>query len=606
MQKRTISHRLQISFSTFILIVFLGYSLLSSVLSFTSNFTNFTDSLMDNTLFYTSRIINQAIENFDSFIYEYKLMLISLSKNASLIKLITEKDALTMEERLYLERQCKVYLDTIMDIKTETAGVLIVGSNGYLHTDVSRQMLNTRYDFTGTDWFADTMAFDREDILDISAIYVDFYQRNSSLYGKTYTTLSYPIRDYNNHKIGVIYCFLETSELGQHLYLESYNEFEGVFLINSDHRIVLHSDSAMLNTFLTGEVVEEGAERTSFSVQQFRKGQPMWLKKQASNVLTDAVCQYSISGLAAKIEQFEKASFINLARSMGFIIVFCLLLVHLFRRQSGQMMEDLSRKCVAMDPTPSRNYLISELNQISSQLDGLISDTIELNEHNYQLQVSTKLAELNMLVSQMNPHFLFNSLQLLQTEIVCGTKENAEEMLVSLSRLLRYSIDQQQLSVTLASELDFLKNYLKVFLPSWKCQLHFEVYCPDHLMNVMVPKFLLQPLVENSLRHGFGDDVKEAGITVIGSESDDSIYISIIDNGHGIPPEQLDAIREKLTHSESESSHSSSIGIYNIHNRIHLMYGKQYGLSVESAEGRYTRVNILLPRKEVPHESTDH
>ena len=588
--------------------VFLFFALLSNIVLSRVAYNNSTSSLLDSALFYTDRIVSQTISNLDAYIYEYELLLSALSSNPHLIKLITEKGQLTMEERLYHERQCSVYLEHIMESKTGTMGLLIVGANGYLHTDDARLMLNTSYDYVHAPWFQETLAFDEKDILNISAIDVDFYKRNSSLYGKCWPTLSYPVRDYSEEKIGVIYCFLDPSSLESSLYLDNFEDFGGVFLINQDREIVLHRDKAMLNTVLSGELLEaasSGAE--GFSQQEAARSDDLWVKTPAKYVRADAICRISSDGIAERTRRYQQPLSMSITLCTLITVALGILLFFFFRRAINRLMLDLhSSETEQQEHFTPKNYRITELNQIAQQISSLLDDIGQLNQKNYEVHLSAKLAQLNVLVSQMNPHFFYNALQLLQTEMTCGSPETAERMLLSLSRLLRYATEKQSMSVALKDELDFVRNYLDIFQAEVEGRFQYSVYCPSELMQLKVPKFLLQPLVENSLRHGFPDGVYESRITITVSSCFDSLAISVIDNGKGLSPDRLSELRQSLRNATVVSGEQTSVGICNIHHRIHLIYGMEYGLSIDSQEGKYTKIDILLPREGKIRETIDY
>lgn len=599
-------YRFQIPLACLICLICIFYGIASGFVQLHIIAGNTLDALLGSSLFYSDRIISQAVFNLDNYIYEYKLLMTALSKTPSLIQLIEERDQLSTDERLYLERQCMIYLKQIMTSKPGTAAILIVGSNGYLYTNDARSTLNTRYDFIDSAWFQDALAFNRTDKLNISAIQVDFFQKNTAIYGQCATTLSFPIRNYSDDKIGVIYCFLDPSSFKNSLYLDGFEDFGGVFLVNSEQKIVLHNDTSKLNTQITGDILSAA----DISLPNIRKANHssndnVWVRSSSKYVQADAICSIPYSTLVERTHEYQKPLIKTTILCMLMMVVFSLLGALLFHRSSKQLIFDLQLACSSENSFIPGNYHIEELNEISKQFSHVMEEKSCLTQRNYDLQLSTRLAKLNTLVSQMNPHFLFNALQLLQTELLCNNPDKAEKFLVAISSLLRYSVDKTSISTSLKEELDFCRHYLDIFSQTVHYPLTYHFYYSEELLEQTVPKFLIQPVVENCLRHGFRGNATEASIQVIVSNCGESYCISIIDNGNGIASDRLKELQTSLQSTVPEETPvyepADSVGLINIQHRIRLLYGPQYGLSVSSVEKLFTKIDIFLPRKEAQH-----
>lgn len=596
--------RVELPISIMLFLIFVGFNLITSFFVFQVSYQNSTESLLESALFYTERITSQTVKNLDEYIREYELLMTALSKNAHLIKRITEDDSLTIEEKLLYEKQCMVYLKHIMESKTGTAGILIVGSNGYLYTDDARAMLNTNYNFVNSDWFQNTFAFEGEEILNISTIQVDFYLKHSTLYGKRLTTLSYPIRNYSNQKIGVIYVFLDMSALKSSLYLDDFQEFEGVFLINQDQKIVLHRDETQLDQVITGNAFLSTGDGANLS-QRDRSADDIWAKVPSRYAKADAVSRISMEGIRQRASQYQKPLIMSLF--ISFIAVFTVgfLMFIFFHRGTNRLMLDLNSARSDPNEFAPKNYHVRELNHIAIQIASLLESIKALDKKNYEMQVSNQLAQLNALIAQLNPHFLFNALQMLQTDLACGNRDNGDEIIVKLSKLLRYSVNKMKTFVELEEELDFVNGYLAIFQQETAGRLEYNVMCPAELLNICVPKFAIQPLVENAIRHGFSERTEDMKITITASACHDSVVISVIDNGKGLAPDALHKLLQTLENAALVSENLTNVGLHNIHYRIQLLYGPQYGLNISSVEGSYTKVDILLPRKDEKHEAID-
>ena len=594
--------RFEISFALLLLVVFIGYNLISNGVLSRIAYNSASDSLLDSALFYTDRIVSQTVSNLDAAIYDYNLLMTSLSGNASLIRLITEEKDMTMEDRLLHEHNVMVFLEHIMNTKPDTACMLIVGTNGYLYTNDARLSLDTDYDFVGSQWFAQALQSQDNGLLGMQAINNDFYKKNTTYYNKCLPALTCLIHDYANQIIGCIFCFLDPQGMIQSLYMDNFSEFGGVFLVNRNQEIVMHRDISMLQSHIDGDLIE-GMPDASREPKSFgASNDPLWAMAPSHYVNADAVCSISLAGIQGRLSKYQVPLFSRLTQYTLMSLLLGLFLALFLRRYIVRLTRDLStaKREQAFHP---QNYRIRELNRIALRFSDLLDSIASLDEKNYRLQLSSRLAQLNTLVSQMNPHFLFNSLQLIQTEIAYGKPERAETMLVSISRLLRYTIDKKVLLVTLEEELRFTSDFVSVFQARENGALHLSITCPEALKSEQIPKYLLQPLVENSIIHGFAHTRAGGDIAITCGSDDKLMHISIRDNGNGMTVEALEQARQSLERPAPDLPEPESVGLINIHQRIQLLYGKQYGLHIDSQEGAFTCITITIPKGGVQDET---
>ncbi|MCB2340315.1 cache domain-containing sensor histidine kinase [Clostridium estertheticum] len=225
-------------------------------------------------------------------------------------------------------------------------------------------------------------------------------------------------------------------------------------------------------------------------------------------------------------------------------------------------------------------------NQYNIMLDEL-NALIKKNEELFSLR---RIVEIKELQSQFNPHFIFNVLETLRYSILIAPKE-AEEIVIGLSKLLRYSVNYKGQKVMLRKDLEYIEDYLKLNKHRFNDKLKYNIDIYDGVKDAYVPKLLLQPIIENSIKYGYLDkDIIE--INVAGELNDGIITLEVRDTGTGIRKEQLDNIRRSLKESENISEHT---GLYNIHRRLVLLYGGKYGIEIESIFGEGTNVKLTIP-----------
>ncbi|WP_208559469.1 sensor histidine kinase [Marinilactibacillus kalidii] len=216
-----------------------------------------------------------------------------------------------------------------------------------------------------------------------------------------------------------------------------------------------------------------------------------------------------------------------------------------------------------------------------------------VNEKDWELQV--KDAQFKMLASQINPHFLYNTLEMIRMKALRNQDREVAEIVMILSKLMRKSLERKQKETTLSEELTFTDLYLQIQKLRFGEHIDYEIENTATYDYTIVP-LIIQPLVENSFIHGIEPKIDKGHIKIQVAEVDDYLEITVKDNGIGMKTEQLNQIRALLA-SNGDSSH---LGVYNVHQRIRFTYGPTSGLSIDSIEGEGTTAKIRLPLPEKP------
>ena len=204
--------------------------------------------------------------------------------------------------------------------------------------------------------------------------------------------------------------------------------------------------------------------------------------------------------------------------------------------------------------------------------------------------------ELEALMNQINPHFLYNALQLIQTRAVLDENREIEDMVTSLGSMLHYTMNKSSEYVCLDEELAYIENYLAFYKARFHARFTYEILCSDEARACRTLKFILQPIVENCFTHGLRDKKAGGVLSVRVEEAGEALLLHVYDNGSGIAPDRLAALRAALA-SEAPGGASYGIGLLNTHARIRLVYGPGCGVGVTSIEGEYTEVSIRIPRE---------
>ena len=235
-------------------------------------------------------------------------------------------------------------------------------------------------------------------------------------------------------------------------------------------------------------------------------------------------------------------------------------------------------------------------NDFNKMLGGLKTQI----EQNQILAENVAFSQVKRLESQFNPHFLFNTLDNIRFMAKIDA-DAADKMIVSLSGLLRYSIRETREEVTVREDLDNLQYYLNILQIRFNKRFAYNIDVSEDIKDCLIPKLLLQPLLENSIKYGFGEKEKLT-VNIHGYQLQGKLVFVCEDDGVGIDNETLAGIKMQLIDLETEHQH---IGLYNIHQRIKLMYKGDYGLDITSKKGEGTTVRLVLPVRG-DHVSSTH
>ena len=243
-------------------------------------------------------------------------------------------------------------------------------------------------------------------------------------------------------------------------------------------------------------------------------------------------------------------------------------------------------------------------NEMAENTNQLI-DQVYLSEiHRQKLQLSWKNAQLDAMLMQINPHFLYNTLDIIRWEAMyeADGESPVTEMIEKFSRLCRLGMKTGGNTITLREGIEHASIYLDVinFRHSEKIQLFLETEVDDQ--SVYIPQFILQPIMENAVVHAFGDASSGYFIRIHSSACDNVLHIFVEDNGRGMKKNELHSLQLSLNRDEAPDE---SIGLVNVNQRIRLFYGESYGLQISSTPGKGTRIEILLPLRNHSENMTD-
>lgn len=205
-----------------------------------------------------------------------------------------------------------------------------------------------------------------------------------------------------------------------------------------------------------------------------------------------------------------------------------------------------------------------------------------------------KNTELQFLRSQINPHYLYNTLEVMHILAYKNKDYDVATISELLGKNLQYGLRNPSQKVTLQTEISHLKKHLEILSYQYKNKLLFNIFVPEEILNCSVIKLLFQPIVENAVCHGFCDSAQILTIDIYCYRNKDQLVLTISDNGIGMEVETLRTIQAEITSESSEH-----IGIKNVARRLELNYGSESSFTINSKLGEGTTVTIVLPYREM-------
>jgi two-component system sensor histidine kinase YesM len=239
---------------------------------------------------------------------------------------------------------------------------------------------------------------------------------------------------------------------------------------------------------------------------------------------------------------------------------------------------------------------VDEITELGMSFNIMIGRIRELLDAKLQEQENLKKAELRALQAQINPHFLYNTLDTIIWMTESKKTDDVIKVVSALSSFFRLSLSKGRDWITVGEELERTRSYLTIQKMRYRDIMDYEILADERVLDNTVLKLVLQPLVENALYHGLKNKREGGTITVRAERKNEhQVLLQVEDNGIGIPPETLARINTALDDDSAEPRPDSGFGLANVNQRIKLYYGRQYGLALSSEYQRGTCATIVIP-----------
>lgn len=367
-----------------------------------------------------------------------------------------------------------------------------------------------------------------------------------------------------------------------------------IYIIDSNGNIVYHPQQQLINAGLKHENLDDVSKHVFGRYFDNYNGQ-----RRLITIDTVNYCRWRIIGIA----YMDEMSVIR--RDIVNYVLFILLIgvivtTSISSALSAKISQPIKQLEKSMKLVEQGNFDINidvkgeaEVAQLSKTFNMMVVRIRALMEQIVLEQEAKRISELNALQAQINPHFLYNTLDSIVWMAENGKSDDVVTMVTSLARLFRISISKGRNVITVREEVEHARNYLVIQKIRYKNKFEFKIDVQEEALNCRTLKLLIQPIIENSIYHGIEYMVDQGFIGVSVRIEDGKLLYAIKDNGLGMSKQVLDSLLSK----DQKNDRGSGVGVKNVHERIQLYYGSEYGLQVESEEEVGTTVRIWQPLK---------
>jgi two-component system, sensor histidine kinase YesM len=472
--------------------------------------------------------------------------------------------------------------------------VTILLENGISYTNYSNYELNPK-DIYNEDWFKQLNKIKGYETVWIRSQPTMF--KSEKPINPYQISVARTLRDENLNIYGYVIVTIMENKINQ--IFENMNGKEEMILLDSSNQIISHTnDDRIGGKFKYGEQL---TEENSSNIFEISKKDYLIAEQKISFTDWKLVSLIPYKQATSKVNAiFNKV----VAFQVVFFTIFLILMTYFLRTITKPIVRlgnvaDL----VQQGNLNIRSHIKSkdEIGRLSSSFDQMLNTINKMIQDITATQERKRKAELDMLQAQINPHFLFNVLNSIRMKVmVKGDKESAN-MISSLSKLLRMTISKDKEIITFREEVQIVLDFINIMNMRQKEKVNVEITIHEEANLIMIPRFILQPIIENSIIHGLN---QSAGMIIVNAEmTENEVIIIIEDNGGGMDEQTLFQLKRKFIHSNTLDNSTSknnkgfsSIGISNVYERMYMTFGEEFKMDIKSELGKGTQVIMSIPK----------
>lgn len=550
------------------------------------------DSVVENSTEYTRQLVDQVNTDIDNYISYMENLATLLATNMDVREYLSNH-TIDEDQKQLLNSRITTLFNTLFNMRNDIYNIVIYGENGRSIINKGNDEINPFVKVKTTDWYQKAVEAKGKRVL--SSSHVQNLIRDDY---KWVVTLSKAVQVKDSDKIlGVAMVDLNYSSittLCQNVYM---GKMGYVFLIDESGDVIYHPKQQMVYTGIKREKIAEIlSSKNDYFITELDNEKILYTMSTSPKTNWTVVGVANIDELFTKEEETRR-NYLICAFLLNAVAILCAVIY------SNKLTKPLTRLKDSMKEVEHGNfsgielaqtYDASEISTLTRAYHIMINKIQNLMLGQLQAQREKRNLEIKALQSQINPHFLYNTLDSIIWMAESGKTNEVVTMTSSLSKLLRLNISIEDELVTVDTEIKSLISYLTIQKMRYQDQLNYEIEVPSSIYHYPIVKLTLQPLVENAIYHGIKYKEGMGTIIIRAWEESENIYFQIIDDGIGMDEETLEHTFDK----KEKSARQNGIAIENVKRRLELYYGNEYQFLYNSKINEGTTVTIILPIKE--------
>ena len=545
-------------------------------------------TVLENAEEYSIQLIEQVNSDIDSYMdYFHNISVLIASDGDVHDYLFNEK--LTDPERRERFDRITTQFSTIMETRDDIVNIGIVSENGRYIINTGYFKVNENIEMESLPWVQ--KAYEKRGITAISSSHVQ------NLVDGKYEwviTLGKALQNKTSRELeGIFFADLNYSSISELCSGISFGSKGYIFILDGNGNLIYHPQQQLLYSGLKTEKIQEVLEsgESNFVTED---GKLYSISKSRETGWTVVGVSY-IDDLLKNSDETGRIYIISAVMILLAALVLAYVLSYGITKPImllGDSMKEVEKG--HFDHAVLEVSGQNEIARLSTAFNMMITEIKHLMEQNVEEQRQKRKSELRALQAQINPHFLYNTLDSIIWMAEWGKTKEVVLMTSSLAKLLRQSISNQNELVRVEEEVEYTRSYLTIQKMRYKDKLEYDIQVSPEALGQKIPKLVLQPLVENAIYHGIKYKEGKGVVQIEGQLEQKELILRISDDGIGMTEEQLAKIFEK----RETDIRKNGVGVLNVHERIQLYYGKDYGLRFSSTLGEGTVVEVHIPCEE--------
>jgi two-component system sensor histidine kinase YesM len=537
---------------------------------------------------YVNQIIIQVKENFEYYFRDLQSLSYVISVNPEVLNVLREQNSLNGWQEIGYQNKIKSFLAGLTSSRLEVRGIYLVARNRkQVYSSGSPVLLEY---LEKQLWFS--QAIRSGAAITVTPVHSENYAGISMGTRGTVITYCQRIVDFDSQReLGWILVDLDygfVTKILQNVHLWDQGE---ISILDSKGRMV-YGDAGKAQQY-QNEIYNSLYLKESGSYLLHFSG-----KKELIVFQTVSLCEWKVI-FAIPYLALQRENLLIRNLTMLFALVLLGIAIYLTVLFTRKITEPLNLLRTSMHEVEEGNLEVrikirsmNEFNDLATSFNHMVAQIGGLMDAIYAAEKKKRLAELNVLQAQINPHFLYNTLDSLRWLAKIRNVEEISEVISALENLLRSSIGKTDPWITIGQELENVRNYIEIQLFRYGNSFTVEYTINPQVTECFIPRLILQPIVENAIYHGI-EGLSQGEILIVIDAADKNISIAVSDNGCGIDADLARAILEGRT---GGGQRFSGLGIKNVDERLKLYFGPQFGVKIAKNEPQGAKISILIPR----------